>query len=316
MDGSNTDLEAPTPIRSDLGLVGTSDALGRVRRDIRRFGPLPAPVLVMGPTGSGKELVANALHAVSPRAGRQMVATNAATFSPSLIASELFGHVRGAFTGAYAAHRGVFEQADGTTLFLDETADLPLELQAWLLRVLETGEVRPLGAERCRRVDVRVVAATAVDLEAAVRIGRFRADLYWRLAVLTIRIPPLVAHTVDVVPIAKHLLADIVRGAPAVELSPEALQLLVLHEWPGNVRELRAVLTRAVAMSSVPLIESHTLTDAIGASLAVRGMRDPFSVDAALAATGGNVAAAARLLGVPRSTLRDRVRDRTPPVVN
>ncbi len=318
MDGSSTPTESTALVRRydlDLGLVGNSDALVRVRRDIRRFGPLPAPVLVTGPSGTGKELVANALHAVSPRSRKHIVATNAATFSPALIASELFGHVRGAFTGAHAAHRGLFEQADGGTLFLDEVAELPLDLQAWLLRVLETGEVRPLGAERSRLVDVRVIAATAVDLKLAVRTGRFRSDLYWRLAVLTIAIPPLAVRKDDIGPIATHLLRDVARDAPYA-LSSEALQLLMLHDWPGNVRELRAVLTRAVATSASHTIESHIITDAIGPALGGRGMRDSFSMDAALVATGGNVAAAARLLGVPRSTLRDRVRVRTPPIVN
>lgn len=318
MDGSSTPTESTALVRRhdlDFGLVGSSDALVRVRRDIRRFGPLPAPVLVTGPSGTGKELVANALHAVSPRSRKHIVATNAATFSPALIASELFGHVRGAFTGAHAAHRGLFEQADGGTLFLDEVAELPLELQAWLLRVLETGEVRPLGAERSRLVDVRVIAATAVGLEMAVRTGRFRSDLYWRLAVLTIAIPPLAARKDDIAPIATHLLRDVARDEPYT-LSSEALQLLMLHDWPGNVRELRAVLTRAVATTVSHTIESHTITDALGSALGARGMRDSFSMDAALVATGGNVAAAARLLGVPRSTLRDRVRGRIPPTVN
>lgn len=316
MDGSAPFPSLPKDkvVQENLGLVGRSAALARVRRDIRRFAPLPAPVLITGPSGTGKELVANALHAVSPRGCRQMVATNAAAFSPALIASELFGHTRGAFTGAYAAHRGLFEQADGSTLFLDEVAELPLDLQAWLLRVLETGDLRPLGAERARTIDVRVIAATAADLEVAVRIGRFRADLYWRLAVLTVNVPPLAGRKDDIAPIAAHLLAEISREP--YRLSPEALQLLVLHRWSGNVRELRAVLTRAVAMSRSHTLESRTVTDALGSTLSPRGTCDPFSMDAALVATGGNVAAAARLLGVPRTTLRDRVRERTPPVLN
>ncbi|MBZ0120531.1 MAG: sigma 54-interacting transcriptional regulator [Sandaracinaceae bacterium] len=284
-----------------------------VRRNIRAFAALPAPVLVTGETGTGKELVARALHAESRRATGPFVAVNAAALPSTLIASELFGHVRGAFTGATNEHRGLFQQADRGTLFLDEVAELPIDLQAWLLRVLETGDVRPLGAERVRKVDVRVVVATHVDLERAVRERRFRADLYWRLAVLTIVVPSLASRRDDIKPLAEHLL-DRLDLEERRTLTSEAIQVLALHPWPGNVRELRAVLMRAVALSPCTRLDAEDMIRAIGMTFrqSADHASDPFA--AALVATNGNVSAAARLLGVPRTTLRDRVRGRNVPL--
>ena len=196
-----------------LGMIGSSEPMRALRRTIFRLAPIPAPVLVTGETGTGKELVARALHTESARPG-PFVAINAGAIPGSLIASELFGHVRGAFTGATAGHRGVFEQAHGGTLLLDEVGELPLDLQAWLLRVLETGEVRALGAERTKHVDVRVIASTHRDLEAAVGARRFRADLYWRLAVLEVDVPPLRQRKEDIAALAR----DILDGAAPSEI--------------------------------------------------------------------------------------------------
>ena len=301
----------------DLGLVGASGVMAQVRRDIRRFAPLPATVLVTGATGTGKELVAWALHRAGPRSRSAFVDVNAGALPPTLIASELFGHVRGAFTGAYAAHRGVFEQADGGTLFIDEVAELPLDLQAWLLRVLETGNVRPLGGERSRKVNVRVIAATAVDLELAVRTGRFRSDLYYRLAVLTIGLPRLAVRKEDISFLAPQLLQEIVLDR-TVRLTSEALQVLCLHEWPGNVRELRSVLTRAAAMTTGDVLDAEMVAEAIGRRLSLQAPLDTAALEAALESTGGNVAAAARLVGLPRTTFRDRLREsgRIAPTLN
>jgi len=285
-----------------LGLVGTSPPLERLRRDIRRFAPLPAPVLVTGETGTGKELVARAVHDASPRSRGPYVSVNAAALSASLIASELFGHERGSFTGAMARHRGLFEQAHGGSLFLDEIAELPLDLQASLLRVLETGEIRAVGTERTRRVDVRVIAATNITLERAVACGKFRGDLYWRLAVLAIDVPPLRARTDDIGALAKHLLATFALDEPRT-LGPDALQALTLHRWPGNVRELRSVLLRAAAISPRTKLSAEDVVAAIGPTLALDAR--PTSIEAALLATRGNQSAAARLLGMPRSTLRE-----------
>jgi DNA-binding NtrC family response regulator len=296
--------DAPDDRASDLGLAGWSLPMERLRRDMRRFAPLPAPVLVTGETGTGKELVARALHDASPRSRGPYVSVNAGALPATLIASELFGHERGSFTGAASRHRGLFEQAHGGSLFMDEIAELPLDLQASLLRVLETGEVRAVGAERVRRVDVRVIAATNVALDRAVASGKFRHDLYWRLAVLTIEVPPLRARTDDIAALAAHFLASF-RLDESRTVGPDALQALVLHRWPGNVRELRSVLLRATAISPRISLSAEDVVTAIGPTLALDAV--PTSIEAALLATRGNQAAAARLLGVPRSTLRDRI---------
>ncbi len=318
MDGlihtdENAESEAAAEILAPemLGMAGGSSALRAVRRKIRDLAPLPAPVLVTGESGVGKELVARALHDRSPRSAGPYVALNAAALPPTLIASELFGHERGAFTGARARRAGLFEQAAGGTLFLDEIGDMPLELQAWLLRVLESGEVRAVGATRARAVDVRIVAATNVDLEQAVRERRFRADLYWRLAVLTIDVPPLRLRREDVAPIAEHILAGLALP-DRHELALCALQALALHAWPGNVRELRAVILRAVALAGSTRLDARAVVAAIGPKLALATSRgdNRNAVASALAATRGNVTAAARMVGVPRTTLRDRLRAR------
>ncbi|MCB9637240.1 MAG: sigma-54-dependent Fis family transcriptional regulator [Sandaracinus sp.] len=298
------------PSIAEWGLIGSSEPMKRLRRSIRRVAPLPAPVLIQGESGSGKELVARALHDASPRARRPFVAVNAAAIPSTLVASELFGHERGAFTGARSKRAGLFAQASGGTLFLDEIAELPFDLQAWLLRVLESGEVRPLGSDTATMVDVRVLAATHVDLGHLVRERRFRADLHFRLSVLTVRAPALRDHPEDVRAIAEHLLDGL--GLPdRYELSPEALQALALHDWPGNVRELRAVLLRAAAFASRTVLEAHDVVRAIGNAFQQRARRlelDARSAALAVAEAGGNVAEAARRLGMPRTTLRDLLR--------
>ena len=311
MVGSSIPSETTALVRRhdpELGLVGSSDVMRRLRREIRRFAPLPAPVLVTGESGTGKELVARALHSESGRRAGPFVAVNAGAIPPTLIASELFGHARGAFTGATHEHRGYFQQAHGGTLFLDEVAELPLDLQAWLLRVLETGEVRALGSERTRRVDVRIVCATHVALDEAVAARRFRADLYWRLAVLQARVPPLRSRKADIADLSAELLSSLELDEPCT-LTGEALQALTLHHWPGNVRELRAVLLRAAATSSRTRLDADDVVRAIGRPfgqpLAALG---PDPLRAALLATRGNVSAAARILGIPRSTFRGRMR--------
>ena len=300
-----------TPADHDLGLVGRSAAIAEVRERILRYAPLPYPVLILGETGTGKELVARALHARSPRAGRPFVVANAAAFTDGLLASELFGHARGAFTGAVARHRGLFEAADGGTLFLDEVAEMPAGVQACVLRAIEHGEVRPLGAERERRVDVRVIAATNADLSEMLAAGRFRHDLYRRLSVLRVVVPPLRARRSDVPLLARHFLArHAIPGGPR-GLTDAALEALSFEPWPGNVREIGSVIVRAAAHGTSPLIDA----EGVKAALAEDRPRDLSGdlteaslVESALARARGNVSRAARLLGVPRSTLRDRLR--------
>ncbi len=248
----------------DLGLVGATDAMTRVRAAIRRAGPSGLPVLIRGETGSGKELVARALHAVSDRAGEAFVAVNMAAVPSSLAASELFGHARGAFSGARDEHDGYFVRADEGTLFLDEIGDAPDEVQASLLRVLETGEVQRVGARRMRRVDVRLVAATDADLEASAAAGRFRAPLLYRLATQEIRVPPLRERRADVgrllVAFLSERLAELgeaARLAPPptqreVWLTAPLVARLVRYDWPGNVRQLSNVAQALAARALAP----------------------------------------------------------------
>jgi two-component system response regulator HydG len=320
MDGSSIPSETTALVRRtdpELGLVGSSDAMRKLRREIRRFARLPAPVLVTGERPARAR--SSSLGRSTPRAHDvrgPFVAVNAGAIPPTLIASELFGHARGAFTGATHEHRGFFQQAHGGTLFLDEVAELPLDLQAWLLRVLETGEVRALGSERTRRVDVRIVCATHVALDEAVVARRFRADLYWRLAVLPVRVPPLRSRKDDIIDLAAHLLASFELDEPRT-LGSEAHQVLQLHHWPGNVRELRTVLLRAAATSARTRLDAEDVVRAIGRAFGQpRGPVGPDPLRAALVATHGNISAAARILGLPRGTFRSRLKASSRPPLN
>lgn len=245
--------------RQELGfrnLVGTSPAMREVFRKIKLYGPSDAAVIITGETGTGKELVAQALHEESRRYARSYAALNCTAISEQLLESELFGHERGAFTGAVREHRGYFERADGGTLFLDEIGDMPLPIQGKFLRVLEDGKVQRVGSEKSYQVDVRVIGATNVPLEQAVAEGRFRADLYHRLAVLRIHLPALRERTEDI-----PLLVDLFlrqfndRYDKNVQrLTSEALRLLQSYLWPGNVRELRNVLERVVVEAETEVI--------------------------------------------------------------
>jgi transcriptional regulator with GAF, ATPase, and Fis domain len=214
---------------------------------IERVAPSDVPVLIAGETGTGKELVAHALHARSRRAKKAFLAENCAAVPAGLLESELFGHKKGSFTHAIADRAGHFVTADGGTLFLDEIGDMPLEMQAKLLRVLESGEVRPVGSSAVVRVDVRIVAASHRDLAAMVRSRQFREDLYYRLNVVRIPLPPLRERKGDVALLARYFLARF--AGPGVELAPEALAALSAHAWPGNVRQLENELRRATALT-------------------------------------------------------------------
>ena len=225
--------------------VGSHPAMLEVSRRIRLAAPRTTTVLVEGPTGSGKELVARALHRLSPRAKNRMVALNCAAIPDSLLEAELFGHARGAFTGAVQGRTGRIEAAHGGTLFLDEIGEMPLPLQAKLLRFLETGELQRVGENEPVRVDVRIVAATHRPLARLASQGAFRADLYYRLAVFAIRTPALGDHRADLDPLIEHILRRLAAASPAKRLAVRARERLQRHGWPGNVRELEHVLERA-----------------------------------------------------------------------
>ena len=238
------------------GLMGRSGSLRAVWRRIEIYGPTDAPVVITGETGTGKELTARALHDHSRRCGRDFIAVNCAALSEELLESELFGHERGAFTSAVRAHRGRFERAHQGTLFLDEIGEIPLRLQAKLLRVLEEGVIERVGGERQVRIDVRMLAATNVSLEQAVQARSFRADLYYRLEVLRIHMPALRERLDDVPLLVDHFLR-LLNGKYSRKvrrLTPEALALLQAYAWPGNIRELRNVLERVYVESSSELI--------------------------------------------------------------
>jgi transcriptional regulator with GAF, ATPase, and Fis domain len=245
------ELESPIPERVHHEIVGRSPALRRALQGVMQVAPTDATVLLLGETGTGKELFAQAIHERSGRKGRALVKLNCAAIPATLVESELFGHERGAFTGATQRRDGRFVQADGGTIFLDEIGELPLELQGKLLRVLQEGELEPVGASRTRKVDVRVIAATHRDLQEAVRRGTFREDLFYRLNVFPLRLPPLRERGEDVVLLAASIAERAAHrmGRQVAPLGPGDVEALQGHPWPGNVRELRNVIERAIITS-------------------------------------------------------------------
>lgn len=253
-DHSSGSAEVTTENESDNykceplpGMIGRSEAMQRVYRLAKLVAPRTSTVLIVGPTGSGKELVARALHTLSPRASRVFVVVNCAAIPEALFEAELFGHARGAFTGAVQARVGRIPAAHGGTLFLDEVSELPFGMQAKLLRSLEQKEVQRLGTSEVTRVDVRVIAATNVDLAGRAGRGEFREDLFYRLSVFPLKLPPLTERRIDIVPLAEHFLAYIAAAmnGPCPQLSTEAIRVLEAHPWKGNVRELQHVMERA-----------------------------------------------------------------------
>ncbi|HXJ32710.1 MAG TPA: sigma-54 dependent transcriptional regulator [Candidatus Eisenbacteria bacterium] len=232
-------------------LIGASPAMRRVFETIARVADTDVTVLVRGESGTGKELVANALHYRSPRRARPLVKMNCAALSRELVESELFGHEKGAFTGAVARREGKFEAADGGTLFLDECGDMPLETQAKLLRAIQEKEFERVGGNQPIKVDVRLIAATNQDLEAAVKAGRFREDLYYRLRVIELVIPPLAERREDIPLLVDRFLADAAArfGRPVKPLTADALRACVAHQWKGNVRELKSAIEQALLLA-------------------------------------------------------------------
>jgi DNA-binding NtrC family response regulator len=312
-------------LASDTAIVGSSPAMERVLRLIEQVASSQATVLLLGESGTGKELVARALHGRGPRRLGPFVALNCAAIPESLMEDELFGHVRGAFTGAASDRRGRFELAHGGTLLLDEVGDLPLHLQPKLLRVLQERTVEPVGGGTARAVDVRLVAATNQDLRRLVDAGRFREDLFYRLSVIPIHLPPLRERGEDVIELAEHFRARFARenGRRLHGFDAAASDALRRHPWPGNVRELENCVERAVILAAGPDIRAADLglAPATGPSgdvvhAAVEAIfQGRFGLDgleaaviqAALGRCGGNLSRAARTLGLTRRTLQYRV---------
>ncbi len=312
-DAVDSDASSPT-----TPFVGSSAVAKRVRDIIGRLAPNDAPVLITGETGTGKEIAAKMLVDLSHRADGPFVPINCGTLGPSLIGSELFGHEKGAFTGAVARKPGAFESADGGTLFLDEIGELPLELQPQLLRVVEYGEVRRIGAEDTLKVDVRLVAATNRFLDVEVSRGGFREDLFHRLHVLTVELPPLRSRKDDIPELTRFFLAQATPEGEKVTLSDAAFAKLIAHDWPGNVRELRNVIHRAVLMRLTDVLDEEAITFA-PSTLATRvqaksatssrtlAQIEREAIVAELVRHKGNKKEAAATLGVSRSTVHRKI---------
>jgi DNA-binding NtrC family response regulator len=320
---------ASREMNKDAGLVGRSPAIDRIRREIRAVARASSTVLITGETGSGKGIVAREIHSASDRRRRRFVAVDCGALPSNLVESELFGHERGAFTGAVAQREGRFEQAERGTVFLDEIGDLEPALQAKLLRVLQDREYERVGGSRTRSMTARVIAATNRDLERAVHEGRFRADLLFRLNVFQIRIPPLRERLSDIPELTEVLLRRLSETLQmrAPQLSDALCQRLTGYQWPGNVRELMNVLERLIVENGGGIVDESVLDDFFdqapiiripelasqAAPMTKRWLRTDVSrsravdrekIAAALLAEGGNVSRAARRLGAPRSTLR------------
>jgi two-component system response regulator HydG len=298
-------------------LVGKSHAMQQVYDLCERISPTSSPVLISGESGTGKELVARALHFGGPRTRAPFVAVNCAAITDTLLESELFGHQKGAFTGAVEAKKGLFVEADGGTLFLDEIGEIPLPLQAKLLRALETGSVRPVGGGGEKKVDVRIIAATNRDLARAVQEKKFREDLYYRLHVIPLVLPPLRARREDIPLLVEHFVArfyEVEREAPRREISTEVLRRLVEHSWPGNVRELKNTIDRLLLLGRGKRVDLRDLAEALPEPLPdaltplaaqivpLRVMQRRY-VEWVLAQTQGNKLRTAQLLGIDPSTI-------------
>ncbi len=315
-------------------IIGRSERMNAIFQLVDQVAPARSTVLITGESGTGKELIAKAIHEQSPRVGKPFVTVNSSNIPSELLESELFGHTRGAFTGAVAAKKGLFEVADGGSIFLDEIGDLPPETQARLLRVIQEREFTPLGDTTPRKVDVRIVAATNVDLKEAVRQGGFREDLYYRLAVVPIELPPLRDRREDILPLAQHFIRKYNEENTRTiseQLMPDVLALMEAYTWPGNVRELENVIERAVVIAPGQEITCQCLPteicspqQALGASSSpgaagvdvARGIDfydevRRFEVDLirrALEQTSGHQSRAARLIGMNATTLNSKIK--------
>jgi two-component system, NtrC family, response regulator AtoC len=315
-------LQSQLPRGADADLVVVDPAMVQVVEATRRVAVRDTTVLLLGESGTGKEVLARLVHEHSPRSAGPFVAVNCAALTESLLESELFGHEKGAFTGAVARHEGRFEQAHEGTLFLDEIGEMSAALQAKLLRVLQDKTFERVGGERALSVDVRLVAATNRDLHAEVRAGSFREDLYYRLAVFPIDIPPLRRRPADIVPLAEHFLRLLTRGPSrtAPTLTEDARAALAAHPWPGNVRELQNVMERSLVLSggapiTAPILGLSAPTAAPAAvgeppvEITTLKEMEKRAIQAALAAEGGNRRRAAKRLGIALRTLQYKLKE-------
>jgi two-component system response regulator AtoC len=316
-------------------IAGTSEAIRLLHKQILKLAPVPTTVLITGESGTGKELVARALHELSPRAPMPFVPVNCGAIPPGLLESELFGHARGAFTDAKTAKRGLFAEADGGTLLLDEAGELPASAQIKLLRFLQEGEIRAVGENRSERVDVRVLAATHRDLGKLVERGEFREDLYYRLNVVNLRIPPLRERREDVAQLARAFVLrfnrELNRQTPVTAFEPEAEELLGAYSWPGNVRELENAIERAVLLADADRIQAQNLPERLWSARqpapesepsanpvqpaeelslkrAVRALEERY-IRAALRRTKGNRTRAAEVLEISHRALLYKVKE-------
>jgi DNA-binding NtrC family response regulator len=308
-------------------IIGRSRAMQEVFALIRRVAASQASVLITGESGTGKELVARALHAHSPRANRPFVAVNCAAIPETLLESDLFGYKRGAFTDAKTDKAGLFVEANGGTIFLDEIGELPLTLQPKLLRALQEREIRPLGGTKSERVDIRLITATNRHLEKRLKEGRFREDLFYRLNVIHIHLPPLRDRAEDVLPLAEHFLTRSAEraGKPLRSFKETAKKLLLAHAWPGNVRELENVVERAVALAEGDIVtpedlppalrerkSQDRLTSALMQGLTLEELERQY-IQRVLEAEGGNKTRAAQRLGLDRKTLYRKLEEYAAP---
>ncbi len=311
-----------------LGIVGESPAIQRVLDMVERVAQSDVTVLIRGESGTGKELIARAIHVLSERRDKELVTVNCPAVPEHILESELFGYVKGAFTGATTDKKGLFQVADGSTIFLDEIGDIPPNIQTKLLRVLQEKEIRPLGSTKTIPVDVRVIASTNQDLEAKIKAGLFREDLYYRLNVVTIYVPPLRERREDILPLAMYFLEKYAEeyGREGLNFSSEALEYLLRHPWKGNVRELQNVVRRAVLLSKGEVITPEDLAELTDSPLrtdpfidyfekpyaeAKKELLNSFSrryVENLLFKTGGNVTQAARLAGLERQAFQRLMR--------
>jgi DNA-binding NtrC family response regulator len=304
-DVETSELEAPV----FGGAVGSTPAMRKLFGTLSRVAATDSTVMLLGETGTGKEMLARAIHEGSPRKAGPFVVLDCGAVAPNLLESELFGHTKGAFTGALAKRDGAFVRAQGGTLVLDEVAELPLELQPKLLRALESRTVKPVGSDEQIEVDLRVVAATHRDIDAEVKAQRLRQDLYFRLAVVVVRVPPLRERRDDIPLLVRHFLKSL--GRPDFELSPALLERLMAHPWPGNARELRNVVERALVAEGDPLAGSIGIGGPAKPDLttlpfkeAKEQLIESFSreyVQALLERCGGNISEVARTAGIARN---------------